>query len=289
MQVRLLTASLALVVGCGALGCKSAPKMAWWSSSKGDKVESTAIAHAAPQLPSEIAKQTEAINTANPVQISTAPAFAANTSTVNSNVTESAMASTPVGAYPSTGAQSYVPRTSAAATTTASTNAMPYNPNAVPAAKKSSDAQSLATNATLNTVNSAADRYGNVATNTTQPSSASAPASGTSYPNFSSPVSTGATTPAVSSPSGLGDRYSQASTSRPTPSSNSEQKEVQQVQTASAIAAADPYRPGGTATYPSTATSNAKYEVATRPAEPASSQAKVPNVAYPGTGTNQYR
>ena len=107
MQVRLLTASLALVVGCRALGCKSAPKMAWWSSSKGDKVESTAIAHAAPQLPSEIAKQTEAINTANPVQISTAPAFAANTSTVNSNVTESAMASTPVGAYPSTGAQSY--------------------------------------------------------------------------------------------------------------------------------------------------------------------------------------
>ena len=285
MRVKILTASLAVVVGCGALGCKSAPKMAWWSSSKDAKVESTAVAHAAPQLPSEVAKQAEGVNPVDPLQISTAPAFAATTNPVKSSVAEAALAS----AYPSTGAPSYVPTKSVATTTSPSSSAMPYNPNAVPAAKTTTPEQSMAATTNLNSSPAPDDRYGNRYTQNTEPAAALASASETSsYPDFSAPVNNLATSPAMPVSSNLGDRYATAAASV-APSKTIEPSEPQQVQTASAIAASDPYRPGGTGTYPSMGTANASYEVANRPAAPASSQSTVPNGEYPSTGAIQYR
>lgn len=294
MRVRILTVSLAVVIGCAALGCKSAPKMAWWSSSKdAAKVESTAVAHAAPQLPSEIAKQAESMNSADPVQISTAPAFKPNANAAASGATEAAppfVAS--AGAYPSTGAQSYVPTTtspaaSTATTMTASSSGLPYNPNAVPAAKSAPSAQSLADSSATPSSNAPlADRYGNSYSQSSEPT---APTTSGAVPNFSAPANTMATASTSSASNGLGDRYSMSSTPKSASPVTSPSSEPQQVQTASAIASAEPYRPGGTGTYPAIAATNARYEVATRPTSPTSSDSSVPNVAYPSTGTNQYR
>ncbi len=303
MQVRILTASLALVIGCGALGCKSAPKMAWWSSSKDSKVESTAVAHAAPQLPSEVAKQTEGVNSADPVQISSAPAFAANSSNETGNSTGAAPAYTatasPSGAYPSTGAQSYVPATNQAtlpaSSTTALTSAMPYNPNAVPAPKSDSKMESVASSAILSNSPAVEDRYGSFSTQTTSQALASAPATGTASSPTNGLQNSNSTSDTAATPyagtNSLGDRY--AMPNSPTQETKDPvtkaSAEPQQVQAASAIASTEPYRPGGTSTYPGIAASNAQYEVATRPAVTSSSTTNVPNVAYPSTGTNQYR
>lgn len=307
MRVRILTASLAVVIGCGTLGCKSAPKMSWWSSKDTAKTETTAVAHAAPQLPSEIAKQSEAINTANPVQISTAPAFA---TTSNTGGTAPAFAATtaPAGAYPSTGAQSYVPTTTSqaaasAASTIASSNTLPYNPNAVPAAKTPPNVQSIAATPSAGMNSSApADRYGNsyaqstASFTATTPTTNAAPttqgtlsAAADSYPNFSSPTNTHVASPTSAGSNVLGDRYAMSSSPSVAAPAMSAPSESQQVQTASAIASTEPYRPGGTGTYPAMAASNARYEVASRPSAPTGSQSTVPNVAYPSTGANQYR
>jgi len=287
MRVRILTASLAVVIGCAALGCKSAPKMAWWSSSKdSSKVESTAVAHAAPQLPSEIAKQADGMNSANPVQISTAPAFTPNATSAAPPYIASA------GTYPSTGAQSYVPTTtspaaSTATTMTASSSGLPYNPNAVPAAKSAPSDQSLAVSSATPSSNAPlADRYGNSYSQSSEPI---APTTAGAAPNFSAPTNTMATASTITASNSLGDRYSMSSTPTSASPVMSPASEPQQVQTASAIASAEPYRPGGTGTYPAIAATNARYEVATRPATPTSSDSSVPNVAYPSSGTNQYR
>ena len=56
MKKMTLAAGLLAVAGVGSVGCKTAPKLAWWKPNA--TAESTAIAHTAPALPSDLAKQT---------------------------------------------------------------------------------------------------------------------------------------------------------------------------------------------------------------------------------------
>ncbi len=136
-----IAAALATVFLTVALvGCKSAPKMAWWKS--GDGAENTALANSAPSLPADVAKQAESLassspsinmlapaitmtaapaasgkaapySTSTPLNVASTPSmpptipFGANTPIASSAET----ASTPPAAYPTTGASSYVETT----------------------------------------------------------------------------------------------------------------------------------------------------------------------------------
>ena len=53
MRKTAITVGLLVLSASTSVGCKSAPKLAWWKS---DKTDETALAHAAPELPSDAAK-----------------------------------------------------------------------------------------------------------------------------------------------------------------------------------------------------------------------------------------
>lgn len=277
MRVRVLTLSLALVVGSSAIGCKSAPKLPWFSSADTAKAGAAAATTASvpPKHPSEIAKQSEALAAgADPVKITTAPAT--TTAKTAGTAAPAYTAGSMPHSYPSTGAQDYLASSAAAlksaasqtvANSVATTNtALPYNSAAVPPSATttaSTPAGSAATPSVDRYGLSSQDRYANAYPATTPAYTPGSFPTGTA-PNVSTSSTTvPATTLASSEPSSasntnsasLDDRYATRST--PTTSVYSTP-----VQPASAVASVQPYRPGGTSSYPGT---SASYEVATRP------------------------
>lgn len=266
MRVGIFTLSLALVIGGSAVGCKSAPKLPW--SKTADTAPAGAststMAAGAPQLPSEIAKQAEGLAANDPVKITT-PSTPANTAPT-----------TPSG-YPSTGAKDYLANAGAVsspatgptvANTVAPTkSALPYDPSAVPP-PPAAMASTTPTGAQENRYGiPSADRYANAYPTTapaeypvtgTAPTQSTAAAPAT--PN--APVTSSA--PFGSSPTsaGLGDRYATQGAPAESVINSGATNDSTSVQPASAVASVQPYRPGGTSSYPGT---SANYEVATRP------------------------
>lgn len=273
MRVRILTLSLALVIGVNAIGCKSAPKLPWFSSASTTTAGASAatMASTAPQLPSEVAKQAEALAAADPVKITT-PA-------------PQTTAATKPGAYPSTGAKDYLSTSPAALMTAASPtvsnvatttkSALPYDPNAVPASSTASMGPASTTPASTDRYGMLnQDRYANAypATtsspvsnsypNTTTPSAPFAPLIVSTTPEVPMEVNAGA--PYASNPesTSLGERYATQNVLTASPVGATPSNYSAQVQPASAVASVQPYRPGGTSSYPGT---SASYEVATQP------------------------
>ena len=227
MQKTIVAATAALFLCSGTLGCKSAPKLAWWKKGDPTGVESTALAHSAPSLPADIAKQAERLAATSPsiemsapsVQLSAnqAPPYSPSSATVAATPTPplGSGQKAPPTAYPSTGAPAY---SAAAATSIATTTPampaisasqsadlgsldMPYNPGAVPPAKT----VVAATQAVPKTV---ADRYGR-----SSPAISSPPAYGGGAPV--PPV-----TIATTSPRSGGSRYGNITSAPTTPATS---------------------------------------------------------------------
>jgi len=371
MRITIFTIGLALFVGFGTLGCKSAPKLAWWKNSNKADVESSAVARSAPALPSEVAKEVEGFaaasnptaiggpNTEAPQYGSAAPAYSANT---NSGAKT----------YPSTGAAEYLPNgsqqsgQSVAATGTGGTKnstALPYNPDQVPPPSSSVAASSVEAphvekypstassgvnlpdnaNATAGSALSDSKSYSGYEgtgqrdaeeslaaastseiapsyadTTNRQSSQLGAPtqtadsrALGTGFSPSSSQANEQTTTASNSGGSLLGDRYASFTTNAEPPANSSTSSEPPKTSVATnstqeenssteeeqvEVASSQPYRPGGTSTYPGTGSSQPNYELATRPQGPNStdnsgSDQQVPNVATPTSTQSapQYR
>lgn len=245
MRNTIVAASVAVCLTTLTLGCKTAPKLAFWKSGDSADVESTALAHSAPSLPADVAKQAEALASSSPaIDMSTTPAAASAAaappySPAPAYVPPAAsVASTPatsVGSgtksapsFPTTGAASYATTTPSAAPKVAAATPpalynrdqsadlgsvdMPYNPNAVPPARKPAAAVASAPTTSPAT----ADRYGSASLASTYPAT-STPAAPSFNSGSSSKAmpSTAATSPSL--PASSGDRYSNAATS-PAPS-----------------------------------------------------------------------
>ena len=193
MRNTLVATVVVAILATGLIGCKTAPKLAWWKTGEKSDVESTALAHSAPSLPADVAKQAESLATTTPSIDLTAPATATPSGAAPAPAftpSAAAVASAPVAkygtstpttpaAYPSTGASSYAPSTApqvAAATPNVppmiqsseqvadlGTLDMPYNPNAVPPAKNVAAATPPAVPKT------STDRYGSSSLVSTAP------------------------------------------------------------------------------------------------------------------------
>ena len=157
---------IAILVSVCSLGCKSASKLAWWKSAEDAQAEAAVMAHSAPTLPSEIAKQAEMAATnvdITPGVTSTADSGTAAPFVPTNTTPQSAPAVANIAppAYPSTGASSFTSAPSpqnASPTQTTATNvaatAMPYDPQAVPASNAGPTGAAAAQNASLD------NRYG---------------------------------------------------------------------------------------------------------------------------------
>lgn len=291
MRVRMLTAYLAVLLGCNVIGCKSAPKMAWWKSSDDvEKVASTET-RAAPELPSEVALEAGGLNRNDPLQISTAPTGGSYGNPASAAPAYQA-SSAAVGSYPNTGAPSYVPESNLAVTPQVPTSAsnLPYDPNAVPAprAVASQQASSVAemVSAPVNP-GVTGDRY---TLPYTQPAAAPASASTSDYGMATSttqPISPTGIASATQSSGALGNRYASQANSNAESAPQSAvapQANENSVHPDTAVANTDTYRPGGTSTYPGGTTSKAAYEVASQSpgatASPPSSGTQNSNTQY---------
>jgi len=160
-----IVAAVATMFFCaGTIGCQTAAKMAWWKTADATNVESTALAHSAPALPADLAKQAESLATTAPsIQMSggeaapysTAPTFSPAATSVaatpatapgaglTGSVSKTASTAHPSTAYPSTpypstGASPYT----ASAAATVATNS-PATPPAYAAADQSADLGSV--------------------------------------------------------------------------------------------------------------------------------------------------
>jgi hypothetical protein len=306
MRGTILTASLAVLVAVSSVGCKSMPSLTWWRTADNSNANATAVAHAAPALPSDVAIQNEGlvIDTA-PVTGGAAAPFAAT----------AAPAVSPTG-YPNTGAPSYsstiagsAPAMPAMNDSNLGTIDMPYNPNGVPPAATVAAAPPAAAPPTANRyaapsapaytptttpANSspqmadAGSRYGTQTPANTTPAYSPPPA--TSYapptaqaaaPPASSYEATNYNATLTSATGELGDRYAQPATTTAAPAA----QPTNPVSQEQAIATSEPYRPGGTSTYPGAVGVPSNYEMAVRPEAPATtpgSSSSVPNVATPG-------
>lgn len=271
MKRTAIVIGLMMLFAPSTIGCKSSPKMAWWKSNKAS--ESTAIAHQAPELPSDAAKQADAARSTQ-VAGGSAPPF---TPGQVSGSTTTSGAST----YPSTDAPAFVPSavsqlaSSTPSTTPASTSTVtsgPYNPAATPVAKAApvetatagvdrygmglvagaTDAAAAGYSATTETANNVANSTSDVA------SRYGMPAGGTSV----------AQTPGVAAVS----PYSPA-----------------HVTPASSMVSTQPYRPGGTSTYSASVPSMASLPAGTTPvATPAGTATTPTSTAPASTPTNRY-
>lgn len=262
MRITALAVSTVVLFSTVSIGCKSAPKMAWWKNSDAEKVAATE----APALPSEVAQQASNLAGADPVQISSAPAAV-------SGGAAPAFTTSPSG-YPDTGAPSYVPATGqvsvpASNSPAAMSQTMPYDPSSVPAPNynaTTSVAQSTAVPAATS-----GERYGaSAAMGATSPATAyPAPQAASGYTGTSMAAQQDLAAAAASpepKASGVGSRYAQSAiantTQQTAPYGGAESNDG--VQPASAVASTQPYRPGGTSSYPGSEAGNASYEVATR-------------------------
>ena len=353
-----ISVCLALTATVGAVGCKSMPSLTWWkTASKTEMADSTAVAHSAPALPSEVALQTENVAPPTVSTVAAAPYVSTGAPAVSTSP------------YPSTSAPPFkveptapqvasaAPAASAPATMAVPANnnvgsiAMPYNPNSVPP---------VAQTAATMPVDTGPSRYGslpNVAPGvapTTPPVSppsavaatpnvaptppapafnpsqsgalgsryANTNVASTTAPAFDTPVDTAppiavaqnasdasypqtpvSSTPVPPAPSqsfgstGLGDRYSQAAPAAApviaqtvtAPPAVPTAPSAPQAPVAQTAAMAEPYRPGGTSSYPSGQAQPA-YQIATRPEAPTSAppvqiEGSVPNVTVPSDAT----
>lgn len=196
---KIVTPLLMTGLTIGFIGCKSAPKMPWSKTAATSDVEAAAMAHSAPSLPADVAKQAEALAATTPsidltsppvlggesggqaAPYSAAPAYtppaSASLASVPMPSQGSGAKATPT-AYPSTGASPYSSAPAAviaAATPTmppayqstdqsanlGSVN-MPYNPNAVPPARTVASATPVTPSVT-------AGRYGSSTVASTAP------------------------------------------------------------------------------------------------------------------------
>lgn len=293
MRRKILAIGFVSAVVLGSVGCKSASKLAWWKTAENGSGESTVLAHSAPALPSEIARQTE--NFAS-TEINITPGNGGGTAapyvptappTTPSTVVA---ANTAPPAYPSTGASSFSPSTTSqasAAIPSQSANlgsvAMPYDPNAVPAPPASNNVPTAS-------IDTGANRYASTAPASSAPAfnpTTSTPPPTTGYPStgdrYGTPSQTLAATP---TPPAAAQQFAAAppantpsSPITPTPPSppsasrydNYGAPSVTPTQTTPPVLAqstpitptpsAAPYRPGGTSDYPS----QGALEIATRP------------------------
>ncbi|MGI9429199.1 MAG: hypothetical protein ACR2NM_11120 [Bythopirellula sp.] len=194
------TVAVALVMTTGLSGCKTAPKMPWSKTAATTDAETSKLAHSAPALPADVAKEAENLAASTPsIEMSTqaattspttggtappysaAPAFSATPASVASNATVPSQARpTTPAAYPTTGASPYSTNPPAATSPYAATTptpqstlpgfdkaadlgafTKPYNPNAVPPAKTVAKADAVSPPA------ASSDRYSmNTAANT---------------------------------------------------------------------------------------------------------------------------
>jgi len=317
MRKTILTASLAAWVGVSAIGCKSMPSLTWWKTAKKNDAASTAVAHTAPALPSDVAIQTEglaAAKTAAPTGTaapfaSTAAPFA---STTASGVTPAAYPNTGVPGYPTTSAPSFTsnvpasyPSTSPsgfASTPTANLGsiALPYNPNAAPpaatiatapaATAPSADrytATSTPSFSTSNNLSTSAAPYGDTSSRYGS-QTASTASTAPSYTPVSIPTKTAPANNIGASQTGaVGDRYAQAAATTAAvttaPPAQTAPKASSQPITQT-VATGEPYRPGGTSSYPGASQEEQNYELAARPkGTNASTSSQAPNVATPSS------
>jgi len=238
MRNKIVATLVALFMTTGFVGCKMAPKMPWSktaaTSDVTSNVESTTLAHSAPSLPADVAKQAESLASASPsikmsapsiqtsggmaAPYSAAPALSATTPTIAAttpgvtNLTPGSGAKAAPSAYPSTGASPY--STTAPPTVVATASPvmpamssndrsanlgsvdMPYNPKAVPPARTVASAAPV-------TPTTGPDRYG-------MSSVANTPSA---YGGASVPTLKTASVPQISG----GDRYGNVQTSAPHP------------------------------------------------------------------------
>ena len=233
MRKTIVTTAAAGLLCVGALGCKTAPKLAFWKSADTTDVESTALAHSAPALPADVAKEAEGLASTTPSIGSTAPAspFASQAPPY----TPATAASPVVGAsataalaqsgsqaapspYPVTSAPAYsrsptaasTPSTTIAATTSPAMPVdesadlgaidMPYNPNAVPPVRNVAAATPTST-----TPSSTGDRYG-----------------ASSYASSPSSYTPGNIPGIPAAPAASGDRYGNVASTPAMPSGNTD-------------------------------------------------------------------
>jgi len=297
MRGTVLAASLALLVGGSSVGCKTTSNMAWWKSAGKDAPEANVLAHSAPELPSEIAKQVEAASAGASQQLAggVAAPFVPSAATPPA-ATVASLAN--AAAYPSTEAPKFTPATPATTVPAAPASAnlgsvaMPYNPNAVPPVAKAAPAA-----APVST-----DRYAaaTAPASTTTPAATSYPGSSTRYgaqvasvptaPTTSTPATSPYAAAAPSTPTSaasiepqLSSRYAQTVPSTSLPVDNSlatpQAPAVPASATPVSVAEAAPFRPGGTGTYPATTDLRSPVQVATRPDAPAAEETPTPEAA----------
>lgn len=306
-----LTASLAVLVLVSSVGCKTMPSLTWWKTANKSDANATAVAHTAPALPSDVAIQTEGVaaNSAAP----TSTSVSASTMTTNTAAPYAATAApyaamatpaaSPTG-YPNTGAPSYV-STHSENDSNLGTIDVPYNPNAVPpavtvASTPAPPAPSTnrydtplttsypATNMLSNSPTQISDSGSRYATQSESAAnsaySMSPTASYTPPANQASVSQTGNFgAPPASATNPVGDRYSQAAmaTSAPAAQTGETASSAGTAQNQT-VATSEPYRPGGTSSYPGAFAEPANYEMATRPQDATSAtEGSVPNVATP--------
>ncbi len=297
MRGKFLAASLAVLVGGSSIGCKTMPNMAWWKTASKDAPEANVLAHSAPALPSEIAKQVEGLSTSSSEQLAggTAAPF------MPTAPVASVASTTAPGPYPSTEAPTFTPPTAPVATVPAAPSsanlgslAMPYNPNAVPPA-----ANAVAPAATPPNV----DRYAAAPTtgSSTKPPATPYPSTASRYgeqvaatpvANVSVPTTSAAsqlTAPNfVDSPTAsLGGRYAQTAAvevptaSLPVDNSLAVPTVTPTSPATTTVAEASPYRPGGTSSYPTTPSVPASVQIASRPEAPATTITQEPTNDQP--------
>lgn len=248
MRKTAITVGLLVLSASTSVGCKSTSKLAWWKSNKTDE---TALAHAAPELPSDAAKKAEGAQVAG----GAAPFKPANTTG------STAVAAKSGSGYPSTDAPAFTPNavTQVAANTTPTAGAAgPYDPAATPAPKAPTAA--VATTGT--------DRYGLGSTAATGASTAGA----TTAPAYGQAPSGVASAAPSYSPTtelaGVASRYGTPPTPTTTPVvPNYSPAPVTPASTAS-------YRPGGTSSYNPVSANDVR--VATLPESPTSTTPSAP-------------
>ncbi len=316
MRGIILTASLAVLVGVSSVGCKSVPSLTWWRTASTTDANATAVAHAAPALPSDVAIQTEGL--AANIATTAGGAGGAGGSAAP-YVPTAASAVTPAG-YPNTGAPSYLSTVASSAVATPAMNDsnlgtidMPYNPNAVPPAATAAPAATIAaapianrysttatpSNAATNTLSNSAPKFSDAGSRYATPTtSSSTPAYNTAPVTSFAPPPVPTTAPPANNYSAtmagaispVGDRYAQPTTTTLAPTAQAStttgnfgtSPKTSTVQTTQTIATTEPYRPGATSTYPGAASEPTSLEMASRPESPDSATgSSEPNVATP--------
>ncbi len=302
MRKKFFVATLFLICAAGVVGCKSTSQLAWWKSAKKSDVESTVLAHsAAPELPSEVAKQAERLAVATTTGSKAAP-FVPNIAPAPAI----ASVATAPAAYPTTNeAPAAAYPTTEAPASHVGTLAMPYDPSAVPASTPAVAAQPTSPKVQPSryaTTNMPSSIPSSAPTNRVAPN-AQTPTPG-SYPSTASryelATQTATSIPAVAPAAAIGNRYAATTpvspavevptipaTSIPPINTPTTSVDTPSEKPTTAIAQATPYRPGGTSSYPNSLTAQTPTQIATRPDAPSFSsdaaQSSKENASETGT------